>query len=363
MRMLVLLPLQPQRSRQPVSARLSRVAVAAATAALGCRESTVTRGSSAQHSAARSDVTWAMCNARRFGPRERSEQGPRRRALHIAQVTSGILQVSLPPKYRRCLYEMAKEVYHYGSPKQVTYEQVLQTIFFCSSLRILHMAYLMAVGYPDWYAYRHDVMLSFCRLNAHRFDYSLMVAIYLFNVVYTSLEYWIYHIDMAERVAVWKWWWQALVLNQQQFYQCQLNTLQLEAVWAAKRRAISAWLQSSFPLLSGAFREPLANLLARWQIFYNLENVDIEALKNGGTASLPIRPQMSWTLRRQSLRILLITDQVAFGFQLFVVFIYWLVIALVVISYPNWSGHSVLGITWVSLEVSGAFYVLMRLVR
>ena len=45
MRMLVLLPLQPQRLRQPVSARLSRVAVAAA---LGCRESTVMRGSTAQ---------------------------------------------------------------------------------------------------------------------------------------------------------------------------------------------------------------------------------------------------------------------------------------------------------------------------
>ncbi|KAH9388501.1 hypothetical protein TYRP_023411 [Tyrophagus putrescentiae] len=68
MRMLVLRPLQPQRSCQPVSARLSRVAVAAATAALGCRESTVMRGSSAQHSAARSDVTWAMCNVRRLGP-------------------------------------------------------------------------------------------------------------------------------------------------------------------------------------------------------------------------------------------------------------------------------------------------------
>ncbi|KAH9388376.1 hypothetical protein TYRP_023558, partial [Tyrophagus putrescentiae] len=72
MRMLVLLLLQPQRSRQPVSARLSRVAVAAATAALGYRESTVMRGSSAQHGAARSDVTWAMCNARRLGPCERS---------------------------------------------------------------------------------------------------------------------------------------------------------------------------------------------------------------------------------------------------------------------------------------------------
>ena len=47
----------------------------------------------------------------------------------------------------------------------------------------------------------------------------------------------------------------------------------------------------------------------------------------------------------------------------FSVFIYWSVIALVVLTYPNWSGHSVLGITWVSLEVSGAFYVLMRLVR
>ncbi len=48
---------------------------------------------------------------------------------------------------------------------------------------------------------------------------------------------------------------------------------------------------------------------------------------------------------------------------LFSVFIFWSVITLVVLTYPNWSGHSVLSITWVSLEVSGAFYVLMRLVR
>ncbi|KAH9406305.1 hypothetical protein TYRP_013914 [Tyrophagus putrescentiae] len=41
LRMLVLLPLQPQRSRQPVSASLSHTAAAAA---LGCRESTVMRG-------------------------------------------------------------------------------------------------------------------------------------------------------------------------------------------------------------------------------------------------------------------------------------------------------------------------------
>ncbi|KAH9402682.1 hypothetical protein TYRP_015430 [Tyrophagus putrescentiae] len=41
LRMLILLPLQPQRSRQPVSASLSHTAAAAA---LGCRESTVMRG-------------------------------------------------------------------------------------------------------------------------------------------------------------------------------------------------------------------------------------------------------------------------------------------------------------------------------
>ncbi|KAH9396518.1 hypothetical protein TYRP_019540 [Tyrophagus putrescentiae] len=64
------------------------VPVTAAAAALGCRESTVMRGQCTTQ-AARSDVTWAMRNARRLGPCERSEQGPRRRALHIAQVTSG----------------------------------------------------------------------------------------------------------------------------------------------------------------------------------------------------------------------------------------------------------------------------------
>ncbi|KAH9395431.1 hypothetical protein TYRP_020750, partial [Tyrophagus putrescentiae] len=46
-------------------------------------------GSSAQLRAARSDVTWAMCNVCRLGLCERNDRGPRRRALHITQVTSG----------------------------------------------------------------------------------------------------------------------------------------------------------------------------------------------------------------------------------------------------------------------------------
>ncbi|KAH9393384.1 hypothetical protein TYRP_021897 [Tyrophagus putrescentiae] len=36
------------------------------------------------------DVTWAMCNARRLGPCSLRSQGPKRRALHIAQVTSDL---------------------------------------------------------------------------------------------------------------------------------------------------------------------------------------------------------------------------------------------------------------------------------
>ncbi len=76
-----------------ISAVLAALAAIAATAvalALGCRGSTVVAGgSTAQLRAARPDVTWSMCNVRRLGPCERSEQGPRRRALHIDQVTSG----------------------------------------------------------------------------------------------------------------------------------------------------------------------------------------------------------------------------------------------------------------------------------
>ncbi|KAH9400469.1 hypothetical protein TYRP_002034, partial [Tyrophagus putrescentiae] len=43
----------------------------------------------ARHKAARSGFTWATANARRRGPCERSEQGPRRRALAVAQVKPG----------------------------------------------------------------------------------------------------------------------------------------------------------------------------------------------------------------------------------------------------------------------------------
>ncbi|KAH9397542.1 hypothetical protein TYRP_003861 [Tyrophagus putrescentiae] len=59
------------------------------------------RPSSADVLAAHPDVTWAMCNARRLGPCSLRSQGPRRRALHIAQVTSDLaaLDCALPPHY------------------------------------------------------------------------------------------------------------------------------------------------------------------------------------------------------------------------------------------------------------------------
>ncbi|KAH9404348.1 hypothetical protein TYRP_000169 [Tyrophagus putrescentiae] len=47
-------------------------------------------GSGAQIKTARSGVTWLNKNARRRGPRERSERGPSRRAFLVSQVTPGI---------------------------------------------------------------------------------------------------------------------------------------------------------------------------------------------------------------------------------------------------------------------------------
>ncbi|KAH9405380.1 hypothetical protein TYRP_001230 [Tyrophagus putrescentiae] len=51
--------------------------------------------------AAHPDVTWALCNARRFGPCSLRSQGPQRRTLHIAQVTSDLAALGwavLPPQ-------------------------------------------------------------------------------------------------------------------------------------------------------------------------------------------------------------------------------------------------------------------------
>ncbi|KAH9387610.1 hypothetical protein TYRP_008800 [Tyrophagus putrescentiae] len=46
--------------------------------------------SGAQIKTARSGVTWLTKNARRRGPRERSERGPSRRAFLVSQVTPGL---------------------------------------------------------------------------------------------------------------------------------------------------------------------------------------------------------------------------------------------------------------------------------
>ncbi|KAH9397543.1 hypothetical protein TYRP_003862 [Tyrophagus putrescentiae] len=54
----------------------------------------------ARHKAARSGFTWATANARRRGPCERSEQGPRRRALAVAQCTAQSGEVWLHLTYQ-----------------------------------------------------------------------------------------------------------------------------------------------------------------------------------------------------------------------------------------------------------------------
>ncbi len=225
----------------------------------------------------------------------------------------------LPRKYRHCLYEMADEVFHYGRPRRLSYEQLLQVVFFISSLRILYMAYLMAHHFPAWHAYEHDLMLSYLRLNAGRFDYSLLLALYLFNVVYTSLEYWIYS-SVDERAEVWKWWWTVTVRNQQLYNQALYSSLEVEAIQEVRRREIAYRLQkdSLFGVLPGALLIPLTGLLARWEVFYSLEGADLGRLQEGGDCSLPLRPKISWPLRRQTLRIILIAEYLTYYFQLFV---------------------------------------------
>ncbi|KAH9400468.1 hypothetical protein TYRP_002033 [Tyrophagus putrescentiae] len=54
-------------------------------------------------SAAHPNVTWAMCNARRLGPCSLHSQGPRRRALHIAQVTSDLAALGSAPPHHSAL--------------------------------------------------------------------------------------------------------------------------------------------------------------------------------------------------------------------------------------------------------------------
>ncbi len=272
-------------------------------------------------------------------------------------------------KFRRCFYESAKVVFNNRSksPKAGPRQWLIIALFLYS----LKMFAIVAVIYRDYDTAfnfrRHEMMLAFVSHYRSAFDYSTLLMMYLFNYAFFALEYCTFRLDTTNRT--WRFWWLVTVGTVDDAQRCtfavekrrQLQLLK-EAKYAQKLGKFQRLLENCSSSLLLCIQNVLVRTLAKLEVAYNFEHVDHRKLMTKGSPA-PLMPRLSWNVRKRVLRIILITEFLAFWGQALTVLIFWSAVAVFAYLYPNWNEPSWLAMVQMFSEVIGAFYILLCLVR
>lgn len=117
------------------------------------------------------------------------------------------------------------------------------------------------------------------------------------------------------RTLTWRWWYQLIVVNQDDYYQFHVVNFELVKLTKTSqivKRMRSHWFWLIMPNYIIKF---IANLYSRILIQYNLEHIDKERLFD---KKLSFLPNLSYKLRLKLINILIISDRFACFFQILV---------------------------------------------
>lgn len=220
-------------------------------------------------------------------------------------------------KFKRCFYEMANELLDVKTkPTQLGMWQYLDMIYFIFAFRVPFIVFVMYKNYkmPAWYDFRQfDVTVSFLHTFSSTFDYSILLMVYFFDLIYFMLKWWCYRLDVSGRN--WRFWYQLTVESVQYYEQCCLSESKIKTLETLKLAKYEERIQKLFPFVGRKLPVGFVlKKLASAEIVYQMEDIDVVKLKN---QTIPLMPLLSWKIRSKVLKIILFTENFAYVFQLF----------------------------------------------
>lgn len=231
--------------------------------------------------------------------------------------------MTLFAKFKRCFYEISKDLLdEKGRSTKLGPRQYLDILAFFGTFRVLFATYIMYTDYktPDWAPWydfrRHDVLVGFPHTFRTTFDYTIILMVYFFVIVYFLLEWWCFKLDAGTRN--WRFWYQLTVVSQDDYYRFRLDGNQrkhLKAITAAKyEQKIEVYLPS-VGLFLAPVKGAIAKSLALVEIAYRMEDVDVLQMQARPLQTMPL---LSWSIRARALQVMILADYFAYAFQLII---------------------------------------------
>ena len=221
-------------------------------------------------------------------------------------------------RIRQCVYQTMKQsVELHGTPLGRKYHLMDWFVFTYAILRLLQVAYVIGNKFeisPEipYKIERDDPFMHYLKQNSEMHNVSVPIT-FLFMTYFNFLcQFHFYKLDVSKNV--WQWWYQLLVTNQDDYYRFKLNNYQLIKM-AKTNRIGNRFRRYRISMFVPDFIINIcAFIYSGWLIKTNLEDIDREKFLS---KKLSLHPNLSDRLKIRMARILIVSDQIWFGFQLF----------------------------------------------
>ena len=238
--------------------------------------------------------------------------------------------------------------------------QWLNLFGFFWALRVPYFAYVVHGQFTDKLLLRHDLVLGIIHNFRAELDYTTILMLYTFDLIYFAIEYWLFRLDPLHKT--WRLWWALTVGTVDEYCQkCRPSADQLKSLLTRKeaeyRRKLSK-LQYTSLLLPISVQQYLVKQLAAAAVAYRLEGANWRRL-----TPVALLPRLSLSIRQRCLRTILRSEAVTYYLQWAIWLLFWATIVGSLAVYPNLSRHSVWSMLYAAAELTAACYVLLSTVR
>lgn len=261
-------------------------------------------------------------------------------------------------KITRCIYSLAKEAFSFNKQNKVSYLDIFVIIY---TFRWFFIIYLMYNNFETSYDFNsYDLLAYYAFINLDHYDLFMPITMMFFVYFRLLTNYLLLFVDTKSEI--WIFWYDLIVVNQDNYYFCQKKQKQIENIFKKKilKTRVEQKIDKYFPVVvSKYFGKYYKYCHVKIQMFKNMDNINKNQFFAFKLASLP---NISNKLRTQIVLSLIILDKLLLIGVIFIVFLFLMFYLYHMLTLPMYT-HPLFSQIIYHLEYLFGFYETCKILR
>ena len=243
--------------------------------------------------------------------------------IHILNLNMLSLKIFDNTCIRRCVYQKMKNLVDKEYSLRIKNYHLMDCVIVSyGTLRLLFVAYVMKLNYqiPSYIPFkieRDDPFLNYLKQNSELYSEAIPLFVLVLELFNFLCQIRLYRLGIQKKV--WKFWYQMIVINQDAYNQLKMNDYNLTKV-AKTNKVMNRFHQYKIASMIPDFLIYYFVLFyAKYLIQSNLENIDRDKFLN---IKIHDPPNLPIKYRIKLMNILVVGDNIWFGFQIFTCNVY-----------------------------------------